>query len=98
MATLHVSFHIDAVAEAREARQWYEERWPALAEAFMTELDHAVQQITELPDTWPPYEQGTRRYLMQRFPYFVIYRQRGVRIDVVAVMHARRSPGYWHHR
>jgi plasmid stabilization system protein ParE len=36
--------------------------------------------------------------LFKRFPYYLIYRERDGAVEVVAVMHARRHPGYWHHR
>jgi hypothetical protein len=36
-----------------------------------------------------------RRYLLQRFPYGLIYAVEGQTIFVVAVMHLKRKPGYW---
>ncbi|MBK7075209.1 MAG: hypothetical protein IPH44_23220 [Myxococcales bacterium] len=39
-----------------------------------------------------------RRFLFKRFPYYLIYRERDGMVEVVAVMHARRHPGYWRHR
>ena len=41
---------------------------------FIAELSHAIQQITELPETWPSYEAGTRRYTFPVYPYSLIYR------------------------
>jgi toxin ParE1/3/4 len=38
---------------------------------------------------------GTRKYLLRRFPYAVIYRVTDEAIEVVAVAHGRRRPGYW---
>jgi toxin ParE1/3/4 len=90
--------HPQAIAEARAARRWYAERDPAAAEAFMAELDRAVSLIARMPRTWPSFEAGTRRFLFKRFPYYAVYRERGDAIEVVAVMHARRRPGYWHRR
>jgi hypothetical protein len=37
-----VEFHPDAVAEARSAWQWYAERSPLAASAFLSELDRAI--------------------------------------------------------
>lgn len=91
-------FHPEAVREAQAARRWYADRDPAAAEAFMADLDHAVQAITRLPDAWPQFEAGTRRRLLRRFPYCLIYRRREELIEVVAVMHEKREPGYWRSR
>ena len=98
MATESVEFHPEAVAEARSAREWYETRSQAAANAFIAEIENAIEQISEAPARWPSYLQGTRRYLLQRFPYSVIYREHESRIQVVAVAHARRKPGYWKER
>jgi plasmid stabilization system protein ParE len=95
MSELPVQFHPEAAAEARAAKLWYEERSPAAARAFLSELDHGVARLGADPQAWPPHLQGTRRYVMRRFPFQLIYRTGVGAILVVAVAHARRRPGYW---
>jgi toxin ParE1/3/4 len=90
-----VDFHPDAVAEARAAFLWYFERNPAAANAFIAEIDHAVSAIRHSPQQWPRHLHGTRKYLLRRFPYGVIYRLSDAAIQVVAIAHGRRRPGYW---
>jgi len=87
--------HPQAVAEARAAREWYQARNAEVAEAFMAELDSALDQIEEAPRQWPPYLGDTRRYLLRRFPFFVVYRETKGGIEVLTVAHAHRQPGYW---
>lgn len=41
--------HPEAIAEARAARAWYRARNPEAAEAFMAELDVAIERIEETP-------------------------------------------------
>ena len=93
-----VSLHPAAIEEAREARRFYAERDPRLADAFMAELDHAIERIQAQPDAWPPHDHGTRRFLTRRFPYAVVYRARGESLEVIAFAHLRRRPGYWKER
>src|SRR2546428_410424 len=93
-----VEFHPHAIAEARTAREWYASRNSLAAAAFVDELDRAVVRITEAPKRWPAYLHGTRRYLLRRFPFSLVYRQRGSVLTVVAVVHAKRRPGYWRDR
>ena len=93
-----VEFHPDAIAEAHHAVQWYLERSELAAAAFVSELDLAVEHIQEAPERWSEYVEGTRRYLFHRFPYFVVYRKLGESIQVLAVAHGRRRPGYWKER
>ena len=40
----------------------------------------------------------TRRVLVVRFPYQVVYRLDQNEIVVVAIAHLKRRPGYWKHR
>ena len=93
-----VDLHEEAVEEARAAREWYEERSSSVAVAFMAELDAAVASIAGAPQRWPIYLHGTRRCPFRRFPYFLVYRDDGGILLVVAVVHARRRPGYWKSR
>ena len=93
-----VAFHTEAIAEAKAAREWYEERSIAAGEAFIEELDRIVARIGEYPEGGAPYLEATRRYLMQRFPFSVIYREKRRTHQVVAVAHSKRKPGYWKSR
>jgi len=93
-----IEFHPQAVAEAQAAGQWYYDHNPALRGAFITELDRAIACIVESPERWPKYEAGTRRFLLRRFPFTVVYRAAENEIQVVAVAHAKRKPGYWEAR
>ena len=93
-----IELHPEAVAEARDAREWYAERSSVAADAFMAELDVAIDRICESPDRWATYLHGTHRYLLKRFPYLVVDRVTEDRLQVIAVAHGKRKPGYWRHR
>jgi len=90
-----VEFHPDAVLEAQSAFTWYRDRNDSAAEAFLAELDRAVELISESPIRWPIHIHGTRRFLLRRFPFGVVYRELGETLQIVAVAHGRRKPGYW---
>ena len=98
MAAPSVRLHHDAIAEAKAAYDWYAKRNPTAANAFISELDHAISQIQKCPERWTMHLHGTRRFLLRRFPYAVVYRVAESTIQVVAVTHARRRPGYWKSR
>jgi plasmid stabilization system protein ParE len=77
-----------------------EARSPKAAGAFVDELDAALERIAESPLRHRTYVAGTRRYLMLRFPFFVVYRidVDADLIQIVAIAHAKRRPGYWRSR
>jgi len=98
MATLQTNLHPLAIAEARAARNWYGERSSKAAARFVAELDRAVERITTTPKAYPSYLHGTRVYRLRRFPYLVVYLETSSAVDVIAVAHGRRKPGYWKKR
>lgn len=93
-----LEFHPAAHAEADAAFDYYLECSPQVAAAFLAALEDARSAIAANPNTWADYLYGTRRYLLRRFPFVVVYRVTQSRIEVVAVAHGRRRPGYWKDR
>lgn len=89
-----VEVHPLAADEAEDAERWYRERNDTAAARFRRELDQAVDSISERPQGGSPYLGSTRRILLRRFPFFVVYRVLDERVQIVAVAHARRRPGY----
>jgi len=98
MASRELRFHPAAVAEAQAAREWYEARSDVAGEKLVVELRAALQRVHESPDRWPKYIHGTRRYLLHRFPYLVVYESTDDAIHIVAISHGRRRPSYWKSR
>lgn len=93
-----VIFHPEASREIEQAFAWYEERVTGLGRKFFSEVEAAVNAIQDSPDTWPNYAAGARRFLVHRFPFAIIYRRNEDVIQVAAVMHLKRRPGYWARR
>jgi len=88
----------EALAEAEAAAEWYAARSPKAAAGFVAEVEAAIATILRIPAAWPAFDHGTRRYLLRRFPYSVVYRIDPDRILIVAVAHGHRRPGYWRTR
>lgn len=98
MGAGQVEYFPEASRELEEAFEWYLGRSLQAAEAFLREIDRAVAVIVAGPGVWPRFEVGTRRYVLQRFPYNIIYREAQAGIEVVAVAHHKRRPRYWYRR
>ena len=93
-----VRFHPEADEELAEAREWYETRSEVAAQAFALEIDHAIARILEAPLRYPIGRRGERRFVLDRFPYTILYRVRTDHVFITAVAHQSRRPGYWRHR
>jgi plasmid stabilization system protein ParE len=87
-----------AIVEAESAAGWYGERNLQAREDFLQELRKAFELIEEAPERWPKHLHGTRRIVLDRFPFSVIYRVLPEAPQVLAVAHDKRRPGYWRHR
>jgi plasmid stabilization system protein ParE len=85
----------EAERELEDAFEWYLERSIPVAEAFIREAGSAFALIASAPTIWPRFEAGTRRYVLRKFPYSVIYLDRPTKILVLAVAHQKRRPRYW---
>jgi len=83
---------------ARPAAAWYLERDERVAGAFEDELAKAFAGIERTPETWPAHLHGTRRFLLGRFPYEVVYKIYPEVVLIVAIAHCKRKPGYWRRR
>jgi plasmid stabilization system protein ParE len=92
------AFHAQAEAELNEAVDYYTARQPGLGRDFAHEVDTAIQNILAYPNAWTPLSERTRRCLVNRFPYGVIYQVTDKGILIIAIMQLNRRPGYWHGR
>jgi len=81
-----------------EALRWYTERSERAAEGFEAEFERALESIGADPLRFPYCDDRHRYFLMQRYPYQVIYREHQEQLFIIAVAHAKRKPGYWSKR
>lgn len=84
-----------AKAEVSQAALFYEDCREGLGEEFLVAVEAAFDQIRKYPTLWRILKGRFRRYLVQQFPYGVIYAVERRTIYVAAVMHLKRKPGYW---
>jgi plasmid stabilization system protein ParE len=90
--------HPGAVEEAEKATRWYRQRSARAGREFVEEVNYAIDRILAAPHRWPAGPYGTRKFLLHRFPYVVVYRELPTAIQVLAVAHGHRRPGYWKNR
>ena len=95
-----VWFDVQAKREFVEAAAWYEASQPGLANRFLGELERQLTNIRQHPSAFPilrdvPRELEVRRALLKRFPYGLIFVELETEVQVLALAHNRRQPGYW---
>src|SRR2546423_4256947 len=95
---MNLHFFEEASEEVEEHRAWYRERSETAESAFLREIDHATDVVLEAPHRWPRYIAGTQRYVFRTFPFSLVYFVEGEIVNIVAVAHGKRRPGYWRKR
>jgi len=90
--------HPEAWLEVEAADDWYLARSPDASIRFLTDVDGAFDSIARAPRRWPKYLYGTRRFVLHRFPFSIIYLDDPDVVNIVAVAHNKRKPGYWKER
>ena len=88
----------EAEVELWEAVGYYEEKAPGLGLDLEAETRDALAEIQEAPRRWPRRRHGTRRRLVQPFPYAIYYIELPDALWVVAFAHTHRKPYYWRGR
>ena len=82
-----------------EAARWYETHRAGLGTDFLDAVDAEVGRIAETPRIGAPVpgvsDETIRRRPVRRFPYHVVYVELPDRLQVLAIAHDRRRPGYW---
>ena len=87
-------WHPEAEAEFLASFQWYYQRDADAADSFEVEIDRALALIGRNPKTWPAYIYQTQKFVLRHYPFNLVFRQRSSRIEIIAVAHQRRKPGY----
>ena len=94
--TLRIRF--EAREEIDSAFEWYFERSPKAAAAFLSEIDVSLAQIVSHRQLYPLYTKNTRRRILEKFPYSLVFQQKDDTVLVIALAHSKRRFGYWRRR
>ena len=90
--------HPAADAEFAEAVQYYANIDPQLGLRFYQEIERIIIAVCDQPNRFSRFSPPARRALARKFPYSVVYLDQPDRVWIVALMHAKRQPGYWRAR
>lgn len=88
--------HPAAEAEHFEIITFYESRRPGLGDAYLREFEQVMDHVAGAPHRYRiERKPDIRQVSLIRFPFKVIFREVGDCVQVLAISHKRRRPGYW---
>lgn len=88
-------FHPQADDELEKASRYYDTCRQGLGLEFAEEVYAAIARITQYPQASSLISKHTRRCLINRFPYGVIFQIKSGTLRIIAVANLHRRPGYW---
>ncbi|HEX6084797.1 MAG TPA: type II toxin-antitoxin system RelE/ParE family toxin [Thermoanaerobaculia bacterium] len=88
-----------AELEYREAVAWYRERDVRVADRFVAEMRRTLELVATFPQIGGRVshidDANIRQMPIHTFPYYVVFVNLPDRLEVVAIAHNRRQPGYF---
>lgn len=88
----------EAENDLQEAFLWYENRRQGLGYDFLLQVDAGLKFIERSPEIYPLEYKETRKHLIKRFPYKIIYLLEKESIIILAVIHGKRNPDFMSRR
>ena len=95
---MRVRFHPLADDELASAADWYLVRSATAAVGFVHAIEQAIQRIGEAPERYPRTRFGRRRFVLLNYPFDLVHRVVENEVEIIAVAHHARRPGYWRDR
>jgi plasmid stabilization system protein ParE len=95
---MKVEFHPAASQELEAASSFYESRRTGLGEELADEVEDVCLLLSEYPAIGRKADDAHRSVPLRRFPFILFYRVRETVVQIVAVAHKRKRPGYWRRR
>lgn len=90
-----IEFDPLALLELNDAVEYYNFKLAGLGDRFKDDVRIGINRILEYPDAWQHQTTRTRRFVLNSFPYKIIYAIRAEKIIVLAIANSHREPDYW---
>lgn len=91
-------FTKEARNELDNAVEWYQARNEKAASDFITAVEHAISKAMANPLIYRIRKHQCRFCQLDVFPYLLVFRLRNEQIEILAIAHQSRKPGYWSDR
>ncbi len=92
---MEVEFIEPASIELDDAVEYYNLQLYGLGDQFFEEVLHTIALISQHPEIWANNTAHTRKAVLRKFPFILVYTKYRDKIFILAVAHQHREPEYW---
>ena len=92
---MQVEFIEPATIELEDAIEYYNLQSTSLGYKFFDEVLETIELITKFPQLWALNSENTRKAVLRKFPFNLVYSVFNSKIFIIAVAHQNREPEYW---
>lgn len=92
---MEVEFIEPAAIELDDAIEYYNLQYYGLGDKFLNEVLKTIELISLFQESWMQNTEHTRKAVLKKFPYNLIYTVYNAKIYIIAVAHQHREPEYW---
>jgi len=90
-----VEFSEPAFIELDDAIEYYNIQSQGLGKVFFDEALTVIKLISQFPIALPAFSANTKKAILKKFPYSLIFVIHENKVNIIAVAHHHRSPEYW---
>lgn len=84
-----------ASIELDDAIEYYELQLTGLGKKFFSDVIETLELISKFPQLFTQNSEHTRKAVLRKFPYNLIYSLLNNKIYIIAAAHQNRAPEYW---
>ena len=95
---MKVTFVYPSEIELDDTIQYYNNQISGLGDQFYKEIIRSIELICKFPEAWRKIGKRTRRGVVKRFPYLLLYIIDGGEILITCIAHQHRSPQHYKDR
>jgi len=92
---MQIEFDPLAILELNDTTEYYNFKLEGLGDRFREDIRNGLKRISDYPDAWQHQTSRTRRFVLNSFPYKIIYAVRKDIISILAIANSHREPDYW---
>ncbi|MFP9113104.1 type II toxin-antitoxin system RelE/ParE family toxin [Flavobacterium sp. RHBU_3] len=93
-----IQISVRAVADIREAENWYNEQLSGLGTRYKIAVKSQINDLRDDALLYPVKYDDVHYRKIKGFPYLLHYRIKQNVVDIIAVIHTSRNPDIWHEK